>query len=634
MGFLNTTRELASLYLQQKKHQLKTQGTPSTKVDSGGTHTSHSWNSQDHDREKLREVKHIRETGGIVAQLIHQKALMFYGTGIELQTTNDDLKEWINQEAFPHLDNLLIELGEDAIWFPYSLGEIVETKGGDFSHFECVEPWTVLPVENEYGEIVAWEQEIQSDYGTAGETYQPDELASFILNKTSGRDNTGISEVVRAESSIDQWYENRQAAQNAIDQSGFRRLIATVGKEGAGVVDDNELRRVRNRIQNLDEDTVLVKGADTELELLDAMDPSKFKEMREMDMRDLALALGVPIELASVISEGLGSGEQSGVRMQAFILEAKAAQRALAEQFQREVLNPVIEQYSPYSVDDLDGIKFGEPLAEEQALSERAPYMTLNEIRQEIEQPPEEDEELAGSYRKPANIQAPSEEEPEDGGGVGGLFGEEAGTGNRNLAGEGVPEFDEPYVRMFEERIWPDDDRASKSLVAFNNSEVPEMVLTRLREVILGGSVFSDIESIPSSDLMELRTTLADSLSDEGWSIRGLTETLEERFGLSENRAETIARTETQAAVNAAREEAYEAREDDREYRFDWVGPSDHRTTEACEWIKSQIPEEGVRMDRLKELIQESVRHDSDIDTEPREFTPHVSCRHTYSRQV
>ena len=704
-------------------------GTPDTRVDSGGNVGQHSFSEQKHERDTLREIKEIRETGGIVSQLVHSKALMQFGTGVELQTDNPDLKDWINKE-FPHLDNLLIELGEDAIWFPYSLAEVVETRGGDFSHIEPVEPWTVIPIENEYGEVVAWEQEISGDYGTTSETYDPEELASIIINKSSGRDNTGISEVKRAEDAITTFMENRQAVNNAVEQSSYRRHWWQVGREGAGVIDDNELRRVRNRVDNLKEDTVLVTGRDVDHELMDAANPERFKAIREMDMRDMALALGVPIELASVISEGLGSGEQSGVRMQAFILEAKAAQRALGDQVTREILKPVVEEYSPYPADDLRGLSFGDPLNEEIPLKERAPYLTTNEVREELDKPPAEDDEIGESYRKPGDVEAPEGESGD--GGLDDLFNESAvtgaleardasdlrtlqedfdaslfelvstedqedfetgarlgigvefpnsgvyvdwnidawpeddrldgphvseyatvadaqsvaqgevrelaagdvgrGTGNRQLA-DSAPDFDEPYLRIFEERIW-NEDATDRALVAFNESEVPEMVLERLKDAIRSGALFNSFDSIPSSELMELRETFASNLGSEGWSIRDLADDIEERFGVDASRAENIARSEVQATVNHAREAAYEERQQERgeEFKFSWVGPDDHRTTDLCEYIKAET-EGGVTLDELKETIQDAPDAVG-VDIEPRTFTPHPQCRHTYTRQV
>lgn len=746
MGIFNTTKNLASLWVQQKKRELE-HATPNTRVDSGGSQDRHSWSEQKHERGKLREVKEIRDSGGIVARMMRWKALVFFGTGVELNAQgNEDLKEWIRQEAFPQLDSQLIELGEDALWFPYALGETVETRGGDFSHFEAVEPWTTLPVENEFGEVIGWEQVIKDDFGSHTTTeYGPDEIQSFIVNKSSARDNTGISDVIRAEETIEQWQSNRNAAQNAIDQAGFRRLVAKVGREDGGIIDDNELRRVRNKIDNLEEDTTLVTGPHVEFDLLDAMDPSKFKEMREMDMRDLALALGVPIEFASVISEGLGSGEQSGLRERAFILEAKAAQRLLAGQFVEGVLRPVVEEYSPYDADDLRGISFGEPMPEEPGLDKQAPYLTTNEIRERLDKPPAEDEEIGESYRKPANIQAPEQEEPEEDSGIGGIFGEtieaalsgnevsaralqedfdatlfelvateeqeEFETGARLGIGVEFPNsgvyvdwnidawpeedrLDGPHVsdyatredaqkvaqgelrelsaselaegdtdfRLEEFEAWLDDvhenfvkaEDTSKTLTQFSESQIPEMVEERMKEAIRAGAVFSHFEDLPSSELMDLRQSLQDMLTDDNWSLDNMAEELSDRFDMDTDKAETIARTETQSIVNKAAEDAYTEIEEERgeEFKFKWVGSMGPRTTDACLWLlggdslaenisgtgfDGTNPNYGgtpVSMEELKERVEQAAEVDPEINTEPREFTPHINCRKRYVRVV
>lgn len=642
MGLFDSTKELAESYVERKQRRLNRDGTPNTRVDSGGSQDRHSWSEQNHERGKLREVKEIRDSGGIVARMMRWKALVFFGTGIELNAQgNEDLKEWIRTEAFPQLDSQLIELGEDALWFPYALGEIVETRGGDFSHFEAIEPWTTLPVENEFGEVIGWEQKIKDDFGSHTVTeYNPDDIQSFIVNKSSARDNTGISDVIRAEDTISQWQSNRNAAQNAIDQAGFRRLVAKVGREDGGIIDDNELRRVRNKIDNLEEDTTLVTGPHVEFDLLDAMDPSKFKEMREMDMRDLALALGVPIEFASVISEGLGSGEQSGLRERAFVLEGKAAQRLLAGQFVGGVLRPVVEEYSPYDAEDLRGISFGEPMPEEPPLEKQAPYLTTNEIRERLDKPPAEDEDIGESYRKPANIQAPEEEEPEEDSGIGGIFGEQQ---EATLADGGDTDF-----RLEEFEAWLDDvhenfvtaEDTSKTLTQFSEGQIPQMVETRMKEAIRAGAVFSHFEDLPSSELMDLRQSLQDMLTDDNWSLDNMAAELSDRFDMDVDKAETIARTETQSIVNKAAEDAYTEIEAERgeEFKFKWVGSIDDRTTEACIWLLEQTnPRHGgepVTMEKLKELIQEAPEHDPDINTEAREFTPHVNCRKRYVRVV
>jgi hypothetical protein len=433
MGLLNTTRNLVSLWAQNKKRRLQESGTPNSKVDSGGTIDKNPFQSQAVDRGELRDVKEIRESGGVVSHLVHAKALMQFGTGIQFEADDEEIADWL-EETFNDIDNLLISLGEDAIWYPYSLAEIVETQAGGFSHVECIEPWTMEPKTNEFGEVVMWEQEISGDYGKNVERFDPDEVASFVLNKSSGRDKTGISEVLRAEQEIEGYRQNAHAINNAIDFASYVRRHVKVGREDGGIIDDNELRRVRNRVDNLKEDTTLVTGPHVEFDTLGGND-FDFAQITEHDLRKLALALGLPLELANVGSDGLGSGMPAKLRLTLFERQARAAQRALADQFVQQIIRPVLEEYSPYPSDANVEVVFGDPVEEEDRnLSDMAPYLTLDEIREKLDKPPAEDEELGKSYRKPANIEAPEEEEPEDGG-IGGLFSDEieSALDERNL---------------------------------------------------------------------------------------------------------------------------------------------------------------------------------------------------------
>lgn len=645
MGFRDSLRELTSEWYQGTKRKLQARGRPNTRVDSGGSKSNYSFDGQNIDRGTLRDIKEIRESGGVISHLVHAKALMQFGTGAEFQSEGprietDEGEEidpgiWL-EEQFNNLDNLLINLGEDAIWYPHSIAEIVETQGGSFSHIEPVEPWTILPQENEFGEVIAWEQQISGDFGSQSEIFEPDEIASFILNKSCARDKTGISEVLRAEEEVMQFRENREAVNQAIEIAGFPHHIWKVGREGAGVIDDNELRRVRNRVDSTEGDTQFVMGRDIDHDMIQPGD-FKFEAIQEHDLRELALALGLPLELANVGSDGLGSGMPAELRLQLFERQARAAQRSLAGQFVEEVCRPVLEQYSPFSGDVDLTLRFGDPVSDEAELSERQSYMTVNEVRNEIGLPEETDEEIAESYRKPANIEAPEEEEPEDGG-IGGLFGEEDGTGNRTLSEDELRQFEEAIERIHTDFVTAED--TSLTLTEFSESQLPEMVKERMKQAIRSGAVFSHFDELPSSELMDLRQSLSDMLTDDEWSLDNMADELSNRFDVSEDKAETWARTETQSIANHAYEDAILGRQEEREeeFKFKWVGSTDDRTTDACLWLLEQTnPKHGgdpVSLERLKELIQESVEHDDDINTEPREFTPHINCRKRYVRVV
>jgi len=238
MGLFDSTVDLAESYVAEKQRQLQSRGIPNTKVDSGGTIDDSRFSDQQWNRGDLEDVKHIRESGGVVSYLVHAKALMQFGTGVSIEAEDPNVQEWLEEE-FDRLDNLLIALGEDAIWYPASFAEVVETRGGSFSHVECVEPWTMEPQTNEFGEVVYWEQQISGDRGNNTERFDPEEIASIILNKSSGRDKTGISEVLRAEEEIEGYRHNSKALNNAIDFASYVRRHVKVGREDGGIIDDN-----------------------------------------------------------------------------------------------------------------------------------------------------------------------------------------------------------------------------------------------------------------------------------------------------------------------------------------------------------------------------------------------------------
>jgi hypothetical protein len=728
--------------------KLQGNGTPNTRIDSGGNANKSSFRGQDIDRGDLREVKQIRESGGVVSHLVHAKALMQFGTGIEFQSDDDEVAEWLNNNL-NDIDNLLIELGEDALWYPYSLAEVVENRAGNFSHIEPIQPWTMLPMENEHGEIVRWEQEIQGDFGANTQRFEPDEIASFILNKNSGRDNTGVSEVLRARQEIEGYRQNANAINNAIEYAAWPRRMFKVGDPDGGIIDDNELRRVRNRVDNLDEDTTLVAGPHIEHEMLEAQN-FEFDKVTEHDLRKLSLALGLPLELANVGSDGLGSGMPADLRLTLFERQARAQQRALADQFVQQVIRPLLAEYSPYPEDANVELRFGDPIEEEErTLTDKAPYMRLDEIREELDLPPEEDEELADSYRKPANIQAPEEEEPEGDGGIDGLFSDkemqdvedidtgdypEAAvenarmaldakeeTGNPNDCGtqvgweranqldngedlsedtisrmaqferhednydpdapeedcgwmmwkawggkegiewaqdkmdefeearregeEGneqraVAEWEQHYLDLHK-RTWEAD--ADVNLMQFDDYEVPEFVKERLKDVIRGGAIFNDFETIGSEDLLQLRNFLIEELEDGRWNIDGIANRIQDLSAdLTQDQAETIARTEVASAANTARAEGYEERGQEEGEVFKWVGVfDDGRTTDACKWLLEQTnPKHGgtpVPLDELRELIDEAPEHDPEMQDDlarPGNYTVHPNERKTFVRHI
>lgn len=207
------------------------------------------------------------------------------------------------------------------------------------------------------------------------------------------------------------------------------------------------------------------------------------------------------------------------------------------------------------------------------------------------------------------------------------------GQHEAEAAGDEVDPFEwESVVAELYERTWNTDDKA---LFRFREEGTPDFILKRMREEVLeGGPIFSDLESIDSSRVNELKTFMADRLSEDGWTITELQSEIMDLFDVEERIAETIARSTTQNMVSNAAEEGYKERDDFQELRFDWNGPSDHRTSDVCKEIKRRVENDhggGMRLDELKDLVQETAK---DLDLDPRGWTPHPQCRHRPLRVV
>jgi hypothetical protein len=200
-----------------------------------------------------------------------------------------------------------------------------------------------------------------------------------------------------------------------------------VGREGSAPIRDNELRRVRNLFdsQTVDSDTVFVTGNDVEIDALEA-ENFEFERVSENDMRQLSLALGVPLELTNYGSDGLGSGKPAEFRLNLFKLQIEANQRQFANIFVRDLLRPVLRDMTPFNHTVNINMEFGDPLQTEKdmatLLQEIGGYMTNEEISERFDLPKPEDEEIAESYRTPAEVEQAEEQGGEAGGAIEGLF--------------------------------------------------------------------------------------------------------------------------------------------------------------------------------------------------------------------
>jgi len=264
-GLFRNLAGYANEYIATKRRQLQ-RAKPQTQVDGGGSGSSVSFHSQEISQGELKDIKQIRESGGIIASAFDAKALVRFGTGVEVQSENDAVAEWI-EENLPLLDLLVLEMGEDATYYPYSVAEVVETRTNDLSHIEHIEPHTMLPQTDRYGDIVAWKQEL-SGHGNVS-TFEPEEIGHIVLNKSSGRDTTGISDVLQNKEEIETFRSNQQAMREATERLGFPFVHATAGREGAAQLNDNELRRIRDRLKDIGPGETQVTGPDVDIEQLE-----------------------------------------------------------------------------------------------------------------------------------------------------------------------------------------------------------------------------------------------------------------------------------------------------------------------------------------------------------------------------
>lgn len=176
-----------------------------------------------------------------------------------------------------------------------------------------------------------------------------------------------------------------------------------------------------------------------------------------------------------------------------------------------------------------------------------------------------------------------------------------------------------------------------------SQDEVPDWVLYALERLIRQGDVIwgGGYERLPPDAEAEIQDVLEDRMTQpQGWSLDSLLQDLKDHYpNRDDEYLLNILRNETSAVLNTAREEAYAQREDADEYVFDWIGPDDHRTTDTCKAVKSEIDSRGgsVPIEQLKEILYEkALEHQGAEGTPERvdDWQPHYQCRHTFTRRV
>jgi hypothetical protein len=294
----------------------------------------------------------------------------------------------------------------------------------------------MLPRTDEFGDITRWEQHLKGDFANPP-TFDPEEIGSIIINKSSGRDKTGISEALRSQEEIETFRANQQAMREATERIGYPFVHAKAGREGATQLNDNELRRIRNRLADIGPGETQVTGPDVDIDLKEPATVD-FGEIQERDMRMLATSLGVPVELLNHGSDGLGSGMPAELRKDLLALQNEADRRRFSEQFVDDILRPIVRDYSPFDHTQDMEVVF-DPFLDDKTdmaslIQSVGDYLRADEVRDMLGRSEIEDEEIGQGFQTPAEQEKPEEEQG------GGLFGSSpSDTDFRSLQQRGNP---------------------------------------------------------------------------------------------------------------------------------------------------------------------------------------------------
>jgi hypothetical protein len=176
-----------------------------------------------------------------------------------------------------------------------------------------------------------------------------------------------------------------------------------------------------------------------------------------------------------------------------------------------------------------------------------------------------------------------------------------------------------------------DDDLASLSHEDYINVITPQPFLKSSRNFIVQALLkiqqYTDFKNLAPQEAEGVYHSIIDVMTQQdGWSLGQVTRKLQVKFPqLGEWEAERIARTETTAIANKARELDFQDSQPP-ETLYYWGGPDDDRTSDVCREIKDRLKGQGLPLGALKALVNEvSVKY----GMKPRDWNPHPQCRHT-----
>lgn len=408
--------------------------TPDSLVAGGGTEDKLDFKRRPRNYKELKQREAIYLNGGPVTAFIDTRSMMMYGTGVEFQTETaitDDQGQTVDEyleRLLPNLELHFTEAATHTYWAGDAWPEIVESRDGEFSHLNLIDPTTVDVTWDEHGGITDLEQIVQTERGQVRRQSLDTDLVGHYWFKRAPGGPLGQSLVEQNMDEIETYARNAAQRRNAIRLHGSPHYSISVGSEGQSIP-DKIMRRVRNRFRSdqTDEETNWVHGGDIEVNELDVPGFEGMGDIIETDIAALAMGFNVPIEWTNFGSAGLGEGTPAKSRLLAFERVARTEQRLRANQFIHDVIRVILDRYSPFPKDIDVQLVFGDVVSDQAATAEWMSQFSWalhrDEVRERLDVPAWDDED---------DREAPPETDPnaaqgDAGGGIGGMF-EGAGT--------------------------------------------------------------------------------------------------------------------------------------------------------------------------------------------------------------
>ena len=165
-------------------------------------------------------------------------------------------------------------------------------------------------------------------------------------------------------------------------------------------------------------------------------------------------------------------------------------------------------------------------------------------------------------------------------------------------------------------------DVAKDTGVKIGFGQVDQNAVSLIKKDRTFSSAFQNVSKTNKKRLVED----IEKFYEEPTSLGDLVQTLSKTVDGSEGKLNTIARTESHRISTIARSNSYFKADPKGAFKFQWIGPSDNRTTDICKELERKTIN-GVSKSVLKNLIGDvAKKHGS----KARDFTPHINCRHTF----